>query len=79
MHDREQGDGSGHGRGLRLRGSLERLQLAALGAVENLPATVAKSVADGIGGREAALAPERDALGKQGFCFLSVRANPSWL
>jgi len=44
--------------------SLQRLELASIGGVQHLPATLAQPLAEGIGGAEVALPPALDALGQ---------------
>jgi hypothetical protein len=69
--------------GLRLLAGLswspERPQLAAIGAVEDLPPARAQFFADCIRGREIALPPANYALCRQLLGFGAVRSSPSWL
>jgi hypothetical protein len=62
MDDGEQCDGTRRSRLKSGRGCLERPQLAALGAVEDLPAAVLQLPADRIRGFEITVSPARRAL-----------------
>ncbi len=79
MDDGQQRDGAGNRLGGGLSRSSERLQLAAVGAVEDLPPTRAQFFADCIRGREIELAPKPDPFGDQLLGFGAVRSSPSWL
>ncbi len=79
MDDSQQRDRTGLGLLAGLSWSLERLQLAAVGAVEDLPPTRAQLFADCIRGREGFIAPKPDPLGDQLLGFGAVRSSPSWL
>jgi hypothetical protein len=46
---------------------LQRLELAPLSAVDNLPSACAQPLADGVGGFEVLVSPELEALGEQLF------------
>jgi hypothetical protein len=53
-------------RGLdRVRGRLQRLQLAARSAVENFPSTRTQVLANGVGRLEVAVAPARGSLSQE--------------
>jgi len=73
VDDRKQRDGAGLGLLAGLSWSFERLELAAFGAVEDLPPALAQALANGVSGREVALAPAQDALGDESVGLFSVR------
>jgi hypothetical protein len=62
VRDRDERHGAGRRRLILGRRRLERLQLAACGAVENVPSPGSQLFADGIRGVEVAFAPALDAL-----------------
>src|SRR6266851_9257385 len=73
VDDGQQRDRTGPWLLARLGWSLERLQHAAVGAVEDLPPARAQLFADGVRGREIALPPAHDALGDQLFRLVSIQ------
>ncbi len=77
VDDREEGDGSG--RRSRLVAGLgpAGLELAAVGAVDDVPAAVAKPLANRVGGLKIALTTALDALVKKTLSVVPIRA--SWL
>jgi hypothetical protein len=79
VDDCQERDGACHRRRAYAQWSFQRLQLAAFGAVEHLPAARTQALADCVGGREIAIVPERDAFGEQALRLFAVRSSPSWL
>jgi len=79
VDDGQQRDCAGNRLLAGLSCSPERLQLAAVGAVEDLPPASAQFFADCIRGREIELAPKPDPFGDQLLGFGAVRSSPSWL
>jgi hypothetical protein len=77
VDDREDGDGSGGRSRLVARLGLDRLELAAAGAIENVPPAMAKPLANRVGGFEIVLTTALDALVNQTLSFVPIRA--SWL
>jgi hypothetical protein len=76
VDDRQRGDGA-RGRGLVPDRGPDGLQLAAGGAVDDLPATCAKAVPYAVRLGELALASEPDPLFEEPLGFGSIRS--SWL
>jgi hypothetical protein len=62
VDDREQGDDSRRGFGSGGRRGLDRLELAACRAVDDVPPTFTQPLADRVGGLEVARLTARDAL-----------------
>jgi hypothetical protein len=79
VDDGQQRDRAGRRLGASLGRSFERLQLAAVGAVEDLPPARAQLFADCVRGREVLIAPKPDSFGDQVVGFGAVRSSPSWL
>jgi hypothetical protein len=67
VHDGYQRDSSGRHRLVRRRRSLQRLELALCGAVENIPTTGPQLFADRIGRLKVAIAPALDAFSQKLF------------
>jgi hypothetical protein len=77
MHDGEQADGARNRTRFVAGCRLDRLQLAAAGAVQDVPAALTQPLADRVGGGEVAETPALDALVEQSLSFGSIRS--SWL
>ena len=77
MDDREQGDVARRSFRLRAGRSLDRLQLAAVGAVDDIPSARAQLVANRIRGLEITVSPALDALVEKLLGGLPIRS--SWL
>src|SRR5258708_277863 len=65
MHDREQSDGASRGRRRSAGRRLQRLELAALGAVDDFPSARTQPFADGVGRFEVLVSAEPHALDEQ--------------
>jgi hypothetical protein len=72
VHDRDQRHLAWRGRGLGRR--FDGLQLAAAGAVDDLPTALAQLLADGVGLGKSALAPQLDAAVEELSGFGSIRS-----
>jgi len=72
VHDCQQSDGARCWSRLVAGRRFQRLELAPGSAVNDVPPTRAKPLADGIGALEVLVPPELNALGEQALCFLWV-------
>jgi hypothetical protein len=72
VDDREQRHRARDRRRLLAGGRLERLQLAAVAAVDDFPSARAELLAESVGCTEVALPPALDALGEQPLGLVSV-------
>jgi hypothetical protein len=77
VDDREEGDRSGRRSRLVARLGPDGLELAAIGVVDDVPAAVAKLLANRVGGLKIALTTALDALVKKALSLVPIRA--SWL
>jgi hypothetical protein len=72
MNDGEQRDRARDRRRLLARRRLQRLQLAAIAVVDNLPSARAELLAESVGRCEVTLSPALDALGEQPLGLVAV-------
>ncbi len=73
MYDREQSDSARRWSGGSAGRRLQRLELAPIRAVDDVPPAFAQAVANGVGSDEVLVAPELDPLGQQPLSFFFVR------